>query len=316
MMRDVSHKPTSLRTAKAQAIVFCSAATVVLVKERQIPKGDVLEFARTAGYLGAKNTAHLIPHCHPIRIDALQFDFDFLTKENYQQFTSLEKFRSGIVIIGEAKCIDRTGIEMEALTGVSIAALTLYDTLKPIDAELEISNIRLLKKTGGKSDKKYFTETPTCAVLVCSDSTHQSKRKDVSGKLIQTLLEEQKAKVVDYQIVPDKKAAIQKQIRAWVKQDIHFVFTTGGTGISPNDHTADAVKEILETETSGIVEAMRSYGQQRTPLAMMSRTVAGSIHNTTIITLPGSVNGVKECLEAILPALFHARAILLGGGHE
>jgi molybdenum cofactor synthesis domain-containing protein len=129
------------------------------------------------------------------------------------------------------------------------------------------------------------------------------------------MLSDAQAKVVDLVVVPDKKSAIQKQIRAWVKQDIHFIFTTGGTGISPTDLTADAVKELLETETSGIVEAMRSYGQQRTPLAMMSRAVAGTIHNTTVITLPGSVNGVKECLEAVLPAIFHVRTILLGGGH-
>ena len=315
-MRDVSNKPTTLRAATAQAIVFCAAATVALVKEKKIPKGDVFEFARAAGYLGAKNTALLIPHCHPIRIDAFQFEFDFLTKENYRQFTSQEQFRSGIVITGEAKCVDRTGIEMEALTGVSIAALTLYDMLKPIDAELEISSIRLLKKTGGKSDKKYFTEPPTCAVLVCSDSTHQGKRKDTSGKLIQQMLADAQAKIVDLVIVPDKKSAIQKQIRAWVKQDIHFIFTTGGTGISPNDYTTDAVKEILEKEAGGIVEAMRSFGQQRTPLAMMSRAVAGSIRSTMIITLPGSANGVKESLDAILPAIFHARTILLGGGHE
>jgi molybdenum cofactor biosynthesis protein MoaC len=314
-MRDITNKPTTLRTATAQAIVFCNSATVELVKESKIPKGDVFEFARAAGYLGAKNTALLIPHCHPIRIDAFQFDFVFLTKENYRKITADKTFRPGIVITGEAKCVDRTGIEMEALTGVSIAALTLYDTLKPIDIELEISNIRLLKKTGGKSEKKYFTETPTCAVLVCSDSTHQGKRKDTSGKLIQQMLSDAQAKVVDLVVVPDKKSAIQKQIRAWVKQDIHFIFTTGGTGISPTDLTADAVKELLETETSGIVEAMRSYGQQRTPLAMMSRAVAGTIHNTTVITLPGSVNGVKECLEAVLPAIFHVRTILLGGGH-
>ncbi|HVN49361.1 MAG TPA: bifunctional molybdenum cofactor biosynthesis protein MoaC/MoaB [Bacteroidota bacterium] len=314
-MRDITNKSTTLRTAKAQAIVLCDAATIELIREKKIPKGDVLEYARAAGYLGAKQTPNLIPHCHPVRIDSFQFDFEFLTKENYKQFVSEKSFRSGIVITGEAKCVDRTGIEMEALTGVSIVALTLYDTLKPLDSHLEISGIRLLEKTGGKSDKKYFTETPTCAVLVCSDFTHQGKRKDESGKLAQQLLEQYQAKIVDYKIVPDKKAAIQKQIRAWVKKDVHFIFTTGGTGFGPHDCTVEAVKPLLDTEADGVVEAMRAYGQQRTPFAMMSRAIAGTIKQTTVVTLPGSVNGVRECLNAILPAVFHARAILLGGGH-
>jgi len=77
----------------------------------------------------------------------------------------------------------------------------------------------------------------------------------------------------------------------------------------------EAVSELVDKRADGIVEAMRGHGQQRTPLAMMSRSVAGTIGNSLIVTLPGSTNGVKECLEAILPALFHARKMIMGGGH-
>jgi len=314
-MRDISNKTTTLRTARAQAIVFCQPTTIQLIKERKIPKGDVLEFARAAGYFGAKNTANLIPHCHPIGIDSLRFDFEFLTEENYKQYTMLSLFRSGIVILAEAKIIGRTGIEIEAITGASIAALTIFDILKPVDTELEISSVKVLAKTGGKSDRKYFNTSPTCAVLVCSDSTAQGKREDASGKLIKEMLCEYKANVIDYVIVPDEKSTIQKQIHSWVEKDIQFIFTTGGTGLGPRDNTVEAVKEILERDADGITEAMRAYGQLRTPVAMMSRAVAGSIKYTTIVTLPGSTNGAKECLDAILPAVFHARKMLKGGGH-
>jgi molybdenum cofactor synthesis domain-containing protein len=99
------------------------------------------------------------------------------------------------------------------------------------------------------------------------------------------------------------------------EDDVHFIFTTGGTGLGPRDNTVSAIKSILERDADGITEAMRTYGQMRTPMAMMSRAVAGSIKYTTIVTLPGSSDGAREGLEAILPAVFHARKMLKGGGH-
>lgn len=313
-MLDITGKASTLRIAKAQAIIFCQLSTIDLIKERKIPKGDIFEFARAAGFFGAKNTSNLIPHCHPVAIDSLSFEFEFLTQENYQKYLT-DTFRSGIVVICEAKTIGRTGIEIEALTGSNIAALTIYDILKPVDNNLEISSVKLLKKTGGKSGRKYFNTPPACAVIVCSDSTYQMKREDSSGKIIQKMLEENRACVKEYIILPDDKNLIQQKILELVKKDIHFIFTTGGTGLGPKDHTVEAVKEILERDADGITEAMRCYGQLRTPMAMMSRAAAGSIRHTTIITLPGSSEGARESLEAILPAVFHARKMLKGGGH-
>ena len=174
----------------------------------------------------------------------------------------------------------------------------------------------MLENKGGKSDrKKYFATPPSCAVLVCSDSTAEGKREDKSGKLIEQMLQEVNAQVKYYAIVPDEKTEIQQQIRKWVEEDIHFIFTTGGTGLGPRDNTVAAVKEILERDADGITEAIRVYGQMRTPLAMMSRGVAGSIAQTLIVTLPGSTDGARESLEAILPAVFHARKMMKGGGH-
>jgi molybdenum cofactor synthesis domain-containing protein len=205
---------------------------------------------------------------------------------------------------------------MEMLTAISVAALEIYDMLKPVDKALEIGHIRLLEKKGGKSDRnKYIDYAPICAVLVCSDSTADGIREDKSGILIKEMLEKVNASVKYYKILPDDKAQIQAQILDWVSEDIHFIFTTGGTGLGPRDFTVEAVKEILERDADGITEAIRGFGQQRTPLAMMSRSVSGSIAHSLIITLPGSTNGAKESLEAILPGVFHARKMMLGGGH-
>jgi molybdenum cofactor synthesis domain-containing protein len=223
----------------------------------------------------------------------------------------------GIAIYGDAKSIGRTGIEMEILMAVSISALTIYDLLKPLgDPQIEITSIKLLKKTGGKSDRATFTKVRhQAAVLVCSDSTAAGERQDKSGIFIQEMLSAHNVEIADYKIVPDDIDSIQQQIKAWVQQGIGFVFTTGGTGLGPRDNTVEAVKAILEKEADGITEAMRVHGQMRTPVAMMSRAVAGSIGLSLIVTLPGSTNGVRESLEAILPAVFHARSMLKGGGH-
>ena len=316
-MRNITHKQITLRTAKAIGIIFCSADTIEMIKDDRLPKGNLFDVARAAGFIGAKATPQLLPHCHPVTIDGMEMQFEFLQTEIHGDLFKEDVFsRTGIVISGEAKSIGRTGIEMEILTGVSVAALEIYDMLKPVDKELEISHIRLLQKKGGKSDReRYASNQPVCAVLVCSDSTAAGTRQDESGILIREMLEALGAYVKDYRIVPDNKEAIQQQILHWVQEDVHFVFTTGGTGLSPADQTISAVEELLERNADGIAETMRAFGQMRTPTAMLSRGVAGSIQQTLIITLPGSPNGCRESLEAILPAVFHARKMLQGGGH-
>lgn len=316
-MRDITNKQITLRTARAIAVILCSADTIALIEKDQLPKGNLFDVAKAAGYLGAKFTPQLLPHCHPVNIDAMSINLSYLSFDLHSDFFDSEIFeRTGIVIEGEAKSIGRTGIEMEMLTAVSVSALEIYDMLKPVDKTLEIGHIKLLEKKGGKSDrKKFFATSPTCAILVCSDSTAEGKREDKSGKLIAQMLEQVNATVKDYAIVPDDKSAIQKRIKEWVSEDVHFIFTTGGTGLGPRDNTVSAVKEILERDADGVTEAMRGYGQMRTPLAMMSRAVAGSIAQTLIITLPGSSDGARESLEAILPAVFHARKMMKGGGH-
>jgi molybdenum cofactor biosynthesis protein MoaC len=287
-----------------------------LIQNGQLPKGNLFDVARAAGFLGAKQVPQLLPHCHPVAIDGMAMEFAFIDAAVDGEWLGEAAARSGIVITGEARSIGRTGIEMEILAGVSVAALELYDMLKPVDKQLEIGHIRLLEKRGGKSDReRYFATPPTCAILVCSDSTAAGTREDKSGRIIREMLEAVNARVVDYAVVPDEKSAIQQQVRRWVSEDIQFIFTTGGTGLGPRDNTVSAIGELLERDADGIAEAMRAYGQQRTPMAMMSRGVAGSIAHTLVVTLPGSSDGARESLEAILPAVFHARKMMKGGGH-
>lgn len=305
-MRDITHKQSSLRTASGIGHVYCSAETIKLIESNQIPKGNIFEFARAAGFLAAKNTSHLLPHCHPVAIDGLEMEFEMLDST-----ASEEGSRVGISVTCTAKSIGRTGIEMEVLTAISVAALTIYDMLKPVDKFLEIGGIVLLDKKGGKSDKsKYFNTPPTCAILVCSTAVAQGRRPNTAGAIASKMLQDLNIAAIDSQTVPDEPALIKAQIEQWVKSDVHFIFTLGGTGIGPANHAVDVVKSMIEREAHGIVEAMYAHGQQRSAIAMMSRLVAGNIGNTMVVTLPGSTDGARECLEAILPSVFHARKML------
>ncbi|MES1174704.1 MAG: cyclic pyranopterin monophosphate synthase MoaC [Myxococcales bacterium] len=138
-MVDVSQKPASQRSAVAETRVTMSADAFARVKSATVPKGDVLGTARLAGIMAAKRTAELIPLCHPLALTKLDVAFE------------LDDAGSAIAVRATVEAFDRTGVEMEALTAVSVAALTVYDMLKGIDRAMEIGPTRLLKKSGGRT---------------------------------------------------------------------------------------------------------------------------------------------------------------------
>jgi cyclic pyranopterin phosphate synthase len=132
-MVDVSGKPRIKRTAIAKGKIRLQPATIKQLKQGLLKKGDALSVAKIAGIMGAKKTSELIPLCHNIEIDHVDLQFTMV--------------KDGVVIEAKAACMDKTGIEMEALTAVSIAALTIYDMCKAVDKKMEIGEIRLIKKT-------------------------------------------------------------------------------------------------------------------------------------------------------------------------
>lgn len=144
IMVDVALKNKTERVAIATGKVKTSKEIINRIKEGTIGKGDVLAVARVAGIMAIKKTSDLIPMCHPIMIDGCSIDFD-IDEEN-----------SEIIITGTSKIFEKTGVEMEALTGVSVAALTIYDMCKAVDKRMIIDDIHLVKKTGGKSGEFNF----------------------------------------------------------------------------------------------------------------------------------------------------------------
>jgi molybdenum cofactor biosynthesis protein MoaC len=304
-MVDITHKSHTLRKAIAQAVVKVSKQeTIDALIHKTVPKGDVFEMAKTAGLFAAKRTADMIPDCHPLPIE--------YTTVRYE-INGLEIF-----IELEVHTIYKTGVEVEAMHAASVVALTMYDMLKPIDKGISIEQIKLLEKKGGKSDyAKVVNELKiTAAVIVCSDSISQGQKEDRAGKAIISKLESMEVGIADYRIIPDETDAIQAAAIRYVNEGVKLVIFTGGTGLSPRDVTPEALKPLLTRHVPGMEEVIRQYGQQRTPYAMLSRSVSGLMGNSLVLALPGSTNGAKESMEAIFPAALHIFRVMAALGHD
>lgn len=294
-MVDVGDKAVTKRTATATGRFTTTAEVIALVQADDLPKADVLATARIAGIQGAKRTSELIPLCHPIALSSVTVDF-------YLDDTSIE-------ITATAKTTGKTGVEMEALTAVSVAALTLHDMTKAVDPFSVIGDIRLVEKSGGK--RRAPVVAGTAAVIVASTGGAAGTREDTTGPHIESWLRG-RGYVVERTIVSD--ADVAAELERVVATAPAVIVTTGGTGMSPTDRTPEATRALLTRELPGVAEAIRARGLQNTPTAALSRGLAGTAGDTVIVNLPGSTGGVKDGLAVLDELLDHLVAQVGGGG--
>lgn len=307
-MRDITLKPTTLRSARASGFISMPEHVVAVVRAGTVEKGDVVGAAKLAGMMAVKRTPDLLPHCHPINI--LRSDVEVDIED------------AGVRVFVDVQTIAATGVEMEALTAVSVALLTVYDMLKayaPI--VMTIGDVQLLKKTGGKSQFGRQIKNASAAVIVLSDTVSQGHKPDTAGASVRDGLQRGGFSIAGYEVLPDEPAEIQQRVRDWLEQGVDLIITVGGTGLGPRDRTVEAVQPLLTTELPGFMEAARNFGQSRTPYAMLSRGVAGLAGSTFVATFPGSRKGAEETLAAVMPGLVHlvevARALRPHeGGYE
>ncbi|QSE88742.1 bifunctional molybdenum cofactor biosynthesis protein MoaC/MoaB [Rhodococcus pseudokoreensis] len=306
-MVDVSAKADTTRTAVAAGQLITTPAVIELVRADDLPKADVLATARIAGISGAKKTSELIPLCHQLALSSVKLEFGFT--------------ENAITIEATAKTKGPTGVEMEALTAVAVAGLTLHDMVKAVDPAATLDGVRLLTKDGGKrghwTREQQNTGTPTvtarsAAVLVASTGGAKGTREDTTGPVIAAWLEERGFTTRGPLVYAD--ADIAAGLADALSGNPALIISTGGTGVSPTDATPEATRAVLDRELPGVADAIRNRGTEVTPHASLSRGLAGVANGTVVVNLPGSPGGVKDGLSVLDPIVDHLLAQVAGGG--
>ena len=299
-MVDVTDKTATERMAKAEGKIHLQQATIALIQDNSIPKGNVLTTAKIAGIQSAKKTAEIIPMCHQLNLSFVDMEF--------------ELGRELVIIRLIVKTREATGVEMEALTAVSTAALTMYDMCKAVDKTMTIGAIKLVEKIGGKSDHA-VEYRPSVGIITMSDSISADKSEDKSGPILVKGFADSGCKADHQKVLPDGSEELIPTIESWIKDGVELIITTGGTGLGPRDLTLQLVENKFDSKLSGIEQALHAYGRGKVKTAMLSRLTAGVINGAIVICLPGSTGAVKDALKVLIPTIFHSFHMMKGEKH-
>ena len=299
-MVDVTDKPATVRLAKAEGKIYLQQATIALIQDNSIPKGNVLTTAKIAGIQSAKKTAEIIPMCHQLNLSFVDMEF--------------ELGRELVIIRSIVKTREATGVEMEALTAVSTAALTMYDMCKAVDKTMTIGAIKLVEKIGGKSDHA-VEYRPSVGIITMSDSISADKSEDKSGPILVKGFADSGCKADHQKVFPDGSEELIPTIESWIKDGVELIITTGGTGLGPRDLTLQLVENKFDSKLPGIEQALHAYGRGKVKTAMLSRLTAGVINGAIVICLPGSTGAVKDALKVLIPTIFHSFHMMKGEKH-
>lgn len=315
-MIDVGGKAPTHRIAIAEGRIVVGPHAFPLIRDRALPKGDVLVLAEIAGIQGAKSASQLIPLCHPMGLDQVQIR------------TELEVDDVAVRVFCTASTHAKTGVEMEALAGANAALLTIWDLTKMVEPDLLIDGVRLLAKVGGKSGRwlnpagvpdwveamvsaQPLQASPTlqgitAAIITLSDRAASSVYEDKATPVAKALLESLGAIVTGTYVIPDEPADLTQKIDE-IRQvgQTRLIITTGGTGIAPRDQTPDTIARMADRIIPGIGEQLRLYGSQFTPFSWSSRSIGATLGNMLILTLPGNPKAVREGIECLHKQIPH-----------
>jgi len=299
-MVDVTDKVSTTRVAKAKGQIAMLNKTISAIQDDTLPKGNVLTTAKISGVQAAKKTSALIPMCHQLNLTFVDIEFDIQTEN--------------IVIKSTVKTKEATGVEMEALTAVSVAALTIYDMCKAVDKTMTIGEITLVDKKGGASGHA-VAYRPAVGIITMSDGVAAGKREDKSGKILSDGFAQAGCAIEKQLVLPDGSEELRKTIKSWIDSGVELIITTGGTGLGPRDLTIPVLETMFDSRLPGIEQALHAYGRGKLATASLSRLAAGVVGSAIIISLPGSPGAVRDGLKVLIPTIFHAFHMMKGEGH-
>jgi len=299
-MVDVTDKVVTVRIAKAEGKISMLPETIIAIQNDALPKGNVLTTAKISGIQSAKKTAEMIPMCHQLNLSYVDIEFEFES--------------DAICIRSIVKTKEATGVEMEALSAVSGAALTIYDMCKSVDKSMVISEIKLVKKVGGKSDHA-VEYRPNVGVITLSDSISSAQGEDKSGPILINGFSDAGCLVNHHETFPDGSEKLVSTIQDWVKDGVELVITTGGTGLGPRDLTIETMEKVFDSKLPGVEQALHAYGRGKVKTAMLSRLTAGVVNGVIVICLPGSTGAAKDALQVLIPTIFHSFHMMKGEKH-
>lgn len=320
-MIDVGDKQITRRRAVACGTITVCSMTMKMIREGNSPKGNILAMAEVAGIMAAKNTSQILPLCHPLLIDSTQIWFEI--------------HELSVTAYCEVICHGKTGVEMEALFGANTCLLTIYDLAKAVDPVIEISNVYLQTKEGGKSGKWTHPQHPVkqeinekeknhCvdlkniryAVATLSDRASRGQYSDCSGSILQDFFKQAQASEIFYQVIPDDKQNLEDLILKAQESGVEVLALTGGTGIAERDITPETVRNLSDKELVGFGELQRQHGAKYTKASWLSRSSAFVAGKTLIILFPGSPKAVTQGLESIGDLIPHALRMMRGEPHH
>ncbi|MDD9912078.1 MAG: bifunctional molybdenum cofactor biosynthesis protein MoaC/MoaB [Alphaproteobacteria bacterium] len=307
-MIHVGEKPATKRRAVACGGIQMGQEAFVKLQTRTLPKGDALALAEIAGIQAAKQTANILPMCHPLPLDVVGITWELIEETCTARMWC------------EVRTVAKTGVEMEALAGVNGALLCLYDVLKGTDPALTVLASRLELKEGGKTGvwvhpdasehwqqllEKVVQYNTTAAVVVVSDRASRGEYEDLAGPAVAQELEKRHVTSVDVRIVPDEEEILAAVLQELV-QEYPLVLTTGGTGPAARDITPEVVTKLADKVLPGIGEALRQYGLQFTKTTWLSRSIGARLGQSLVVTLPGNPKAIAESfpvLDDVVPTL-------------
>ena len=320
-MIHVGRKRITRRRAVAMGEIRVGHKAFQAIETKSLPKGDVLSLAEIAGIMGAKKTADLLPMCHNLPLDQVLI-------------SCVPQPPDRIVVYAQACAQVKTGVEMEAIMAAQTALACIWDLVKGTKPDLEIDNIRLLVKEGGKSglwvnpdgipdwlesqlNADLSLTGKTAEIVVMSDRAAGGDYEDESGPLLKNLVQDAGGFCENITVIPDDQSIIRQTLSKCAdEKQPDLILASGGTGPGPRDVTPEIVTEICDRMLDGLGEVLRRESAAFTDTAWLSRMCGGMRGRSLIVALPGSPKAVRECWEILEMFLGHSLNMIAGQGHK